>query len=162
MKEATLLLQGINHALGKGIRHLILEGDNLLVTKLVQGKWKNLWQLDHFIKDIHSLLHHFDYQEINHIVREENQVADFVAFVGHLVSSFMIITSQRYSQLNEILFHDASRMIYSRKRPWLSFLIFSILPVPKNKNVEIISFLLSHLISQEYTKPQGKLEIDNI
>lgn len=90
MAEVTFLLKGIKYALSRGIRHLIIEGDNLLVVNYFQGKWKILWQIDHLIKDI---LQHFDKWEIHHVYKEANELADWIVSVGHLVESTMVITN---------------------------------------------------------------------
>lgn len=86
MAEATTLLMGIKIAVAKGIRHLIIEGDNLLIVKLVQGKCECPWYLDYLIEDVRSALQLIDHWEIHLMYREANQAAVSVAFVGHLVT----------------------------------------------------------------------------
>lgn len=67
------------------------------------------------IKYICFLLQKFERWEIQHVYREANQAAHWVASVSHLVDSSMVIINQRYSRLNEILYYDASGMIFARK-----------------------------------------------
>lgn len=61
---------------------------------MIQGKWRCPWHLDYMKKkkDIHSLLQHFDFLEINHTFREVNRATCWVDFVGHLISDSMNIT----------------------------------------------------------------------
>lgn len=74
---------------------MVIEGDNLIV---INSKRKEPLAIGHLIKDF-ILLHHVDKWEIH-------QAANWIAFIGHLVESTMIIINKRYSHLSEILYHD--------------------------------------------------------
>lgn len=88
------------------IRSLHIEGDNLLVVNAVLGKCAISRQIDHLIRDIRVLLRSFSSWTLQHIYREANQVADWVANVGHLVDSSFVIASCPNSALHSILVND--------------------------------------------------------
>lgn len=79
VSEAVALHLGIQAAIRLGIMNLIVEGDNLLVINAVQKLWKSPWKIDHIIKDVQALLHHFSEITFRHIYREGNRAADWIA-----------------------------------------------------------------------------------
>lgn len=52
------------------------------------------------------MLQGFDILEIRYVFQKGNQTVDWVASMGHLVSSSMDIVSNRYLRLQKILLHD--------------------------------------------------------
>ena len=104
--EATAFQQGLRIALQHNITHLQIEGDNLMVINSVKGLWSPPWQIAHLIWDIHALLSSFSSTTIRHIYREANKAADWVANVGHLVTSQFTIDDCTHSALHPILVND--------------------------------------------------------
>ncbi|XP_056685682.1 uncharacterized protein [Spinacia oleracea] len=77
--------KGIQEAIRLGIQNLHIEGDNLLVINSLKGIWKVPWKLQNIIQDIKTLLHQFRNVHTQHVFREANRAADWIANVGHLI-----------------------------------------------------------------------------
>ena len=71
------LLLGLKYAIEKGITHLRVEGDSLLVIKQMKGEWKvsakHLREYHQAAKDLEQLFLSITYE---HIYRNRNQLAD--------------------------------------------------------------------------------------
>ena len=104
--EATALQKGLLLAIQQGVTSLHIEGDNLLVINAVLGKCSVPWQIDHLVRDIRAILGSFSSWTLQHIYREANQEADWVANVGHLIDSSFVIDSCSNSALQSILVND--------------------------------------------------------
>jgi probable phosphoglycerate mutase len=63
--------------LAAGVKHLIVEGDSMLVVKQVQGLWKvSAAPLKPFCEKAKRLLAQFEDVIVRHIPREQNEHAD--------------------------------------------------------------------------------------
>ena len=106
MAEALALHKGIQEAIRLGIKDIHIEGDNLLVINSLKGTWKPPWKLQNIIHDSKILLQRFDSAHINHIYREANRAADWIANVGHLICNPMCISPNSSPKLDEIVQSD--------------------------------------------------------
>lgn len=75
--EYTGLLRGIEYSIELGIRCLSVKGDSKLVVCQVNKEWKiNNVELAKMQKQITDLITKFKYFKIEHVLRNENKVAD--------------------------------------------------------------------------------------
>ena len=71
------LIIGLEEAINKGIKHITVKGDSLLVIKQVKGDYKvNSPNLIELHKTATKLVKQFDKIELNHVYRIENKRAD--------------------------------------------------------------------------------------
>eukprot|EP00252_Welwitschia_mirabilis_P013034 TRINITY_DN2880_c0_g1_i1.p1 TRINITY_DN2880_c0_g1~~TRINITY_DN2880_c0_g1_i1.p1 ORF type:complete len:340 (-),score=74.72 TRINITY_DN2880_c0_g1_i1:625-1644(-) len=78
--EYRALILGLRTALEKGISHIDVEGDSILVVNQVEGTWKVKHEgLIELHKEANRLKHRFKYFRIKHVLRELNSDADSVA-----------------------------------------------------------------------------------
>jgi len=71
------LIIGLEVAIQKGIKNLIIQGDSMLVVKQVSGLWKvKDLKLQESHKKVKKLLESFTYFKINHVYRDNNKEAD--------------------------------------------------------------------------------------
>ena len=113
--EVMGLRNGLLLALQQNISRILIEGDNMLVINAIKNIWKIPSKLDFLIRDIQQLMSKFTFCEIHHIYREANQVADWIANIGHLLPNEMSIFCQNYSKLKKIVNYDALGMTFVRK-----------------------------------------------
>ncbi|XP_057248334.1 uncharacterized protein LOC130590283 [Beta vulgaris subsp. vulgaris] len=85
--EARGLREGIRGAKSLGIDKLIVEGDNLAVINAVKRVWKIPWKIHSAILDTIQELGHFTEVQIDHVFREANAAADWMAHRGHTTLS---------------------------------------------------------------------------
>ena len=75
--EYNGLIIGLEGALAAGVKHLIVEGDSMLVVKQVQGLWKvSAAPLKPLCEKAKGLLAQFEDVIVRHIPREQNEHAD--------------------------------------------------------------------------------------
>lgn len=88
--EALGLKAGIRESQARGLQRIIVEGDNLTVTKSTQKVWSIPWEIGVIMEDVDQDLQSFQHVEIKHCFREANAAADFMAKQGlsrHLMFS---------------------------------------------------------------------------
>ncbi|PKI65311.1 hypothetical protein CRG98_014275 [Punica granatum] len=73
------VLSGLELAWELGYRHVLLEVDSLLVTRLISGSGSRAPQLRTIVRAIHSWLERDWQVEVSHQYREGNSVADWMA-----------------------------------------------------------------------------------
>ncbi|XP_056688796.1 uncharacterized protein [Spinacia oleracea] len=100
------LQEGIIEALKQGITDIQIEGDNLLVINIIKGLCSTPWKLQTVTEDIKKLLCNFSSWKIEHIYREGNAAADWIANVGHLISDSMYFDPVCSPQLLSIIHRD--------------------------------------------------------
>ena len=78
--EYDILILGLRACISRRISRLMVKGDALLIVKQVLGIWacKNE-KLKARVKEVCTLLHHFEEAQIYHIPRKQNQDADDLA-----------------------------------------------------------------------------------
>ena len=107
---------GLRHAQSIGIERVRCEGDSELVIKQLQGIYKvKSENLRHLWNETHSLMKSFRDCEVQHILREFNKRADFLANEGlrfHVVC-WPILLGVDFSNLTQFLIH---RFSYDIKR----------------------------------------------
>lgn len=79
--EVKGLHQGLRICKEKGFTNIVIELDSLVLVQIIQGKVKSPWNIAYMIRSIFQLLGFFNYS-VQHIFREGNQAADFLANVG--------------------------------------------------------------------------------
>jgi len=85
--EATAVRDGLKSALEAGWRRIEVEGDNQVVMSAIQACITPPWQIATIIEDIRNLSEGCEDISFNHIYREGNMAADWVAKYGcHLRS----------------------------------------------------------------------------
>ncbi|XP_056688900.1 uncharacterized protein [Spinacia oleracea] len=72
MEEACALHKGLQEAKKLNIKHLHIEGDNMMVINVVKGTWKTPWKLHFVIQDILEIINSFYTWNIKHVYREAN------------------------------------------------------------------------------------------
>ncbi|XP_019106858.1 uncharacterized protein LOC109135761 [Beta vulgaris subsp. vulgaris] len=81
--EAWGLREGIRGALYLGAHNVTIEGDNLSVIQAIKRIWKIPWSINILINDAAEDLKKFDNYNIQHVFREANYAADWMASHGH-------------------------------------------------------------------------------
>ena len=81
--EASAVRRGILEAKRLKIRDISIEGDNLSVINALKGTWNCNWEEEMLISDARIDLRSFRTVIIRHVFRENNRVADRLAFLGH-------------------------------------------------------------------------------
>ncbi len=78
--EYDILILGLRACIARRVTRLMVKGDALLIVKQVLGIWacKNE-KLKAKVKEVRTLLHHFEEAQIYHIPRKENHDADDLA-----------------------------------------------------------------------------------
>ena len=80
--EATAMRDGICAALQAGYRKIQVEGDNQIVIRAVQKQIHTPWQIGPILQDIWNLLRNCESISFQHIFREGNMAADWMAKFG--------------------------------------------------------------------------------
>ncbi|KAI3473655.1 hypothetical protein Pfo_031429 [Paulownia fortunei] len=96
--ELYTLNRGLQLALIRGITHLWIEIDALVVIHILRSSTLGHWRLQQLLVDIKNVLHHMT-TSITHIYREGNRVVDFLANVA------CDTTSSRTFTAHELLGH---------------------------------------------------------
>uniref|UniRef100_A0A7C9DFJ2 RNase H type-1 domain-containing protein n=1 Tax=Opuntia streptacantha TaxID=393608 RepID=A0A7C9DFJ2_OPUST len=89
--EATAMRDGIKAALATGSRKLLVEGDNKIVIQAIKGQIHTPWQIQTLIQDIRNMIPPYVDCLFQHIYREGNLAADWMAKFGCLVRSVSIL-----------------------------------------------------------------------
>jgi len=80
--EATAVRDGLKSAIEAGWRRIEVEGDNKVVMSAIHGSITPPWQIAAIIEDIRTLSQGCENITLNHIYRESNMAADWVAKFG--------------------------------------------------------------------------------
>ena len=80
--EATAVRDGLKSAVEAGWRRIEVEGDNKVVINAISGTITPPWQIAAIIEDIKTLSQDCEEITFNHIYRESNMAADWVAKFG--------------------------------------------------------------------------------
>lgn len=75
--ELQALYDGMRLCMAKGITGVCIEADAAMVVDMVKGDKQDYWRYTYQVRKVKALLPYFD--SINHIVREQNMVADSLA-----------------------------------------------------------------------------------
>ncbi|XP_056685389.1 uncharacterized protein [Spinacia oleracea] len=68
LAEAMALRNGLQLVVEHNIRHIFIEGDNLLIINILQGRALQCpWKIQMLMKDINQLLEHFETSSSRHI-----------------------------------------------------------------------------------------------
>ena len=88
MAEYEALVQGLQKALGLGIRHLLVSGDSELVVNQIRGKYEvHNPRLKQYHRRAKELIERFLSFNIQAVPRAANHVADTLALAGSCFSS---------------------------------------------------------------------------
>lgn len=79
--ELRALLMGLCKCRNLGFDNIILELDSLLVVKWLKDGKCSLWYLEDFWEEISEILSQLNFQ-FQHVFREGNMAADFLARMG--------------------------------------------------------------------------------
>ena len=82
---------GIKAVLATGSRKLLVEGDNKIVIQAIKGQIHTPWQIQTLIQDIRNMIPPYVDCLFQHIYREGNLAADWMAKFGCLVRSVSIL-----------------------------------------------------------------------
>ncbi|XP_019246545.1 PREDICTED: uncharacterized protein LOC109226206 [Nicotiana attenuata] len=82
--KAKAILQGLEYCMEHDLHPLILETDSLVMKKVIEGEWDPPWVIAPDVKRIKELKGNFNVI-FQHVFREGNSVADFIA---NIVFSF--------------------------------------------------------------------------
>jgi len=80
--EATTLRDGLKAALDAGMMYLHIEGDNRMVIQFVKGEIHIPWRIQMLVHDIQTMLSSFTSLTIQHVFREGNIAANWIAKLG--------------------------------------------------------------------------------
>jgi len=80
--EATAIRDGLKAALEVGFRHIEVEGDNQVVVSAILGRITAPWRIAPLIDDIRNLAAGSAHISFQHIYREGNRAADWIAKYG--------------------------------------------------------------------------------
>jgi hypothetical protein len=95
MAEYEALVQGLQKALGLGIRHLLVSGDSELVVNQIRGKYEvHNPRLKQYHRRAKELIEKFLYFNIQAVPRVANHVADTLALVGSYFTSDFVRSIQ--------------------------------------------------------------------
>ena len=86
------MCDGIQAALAAGYHHILVEGDNKIVIKAIQGHIHIPWQIQTLIRGISNMLPHQVHCLFQHTYREGNMAADWVAKFGCISRSPSILS----------------------------------------------------------------------
>ena len=102
----TNISQLLRAAITAGFTNIHIEGDNKILIQAVQGRIQAPWEIQVLVQDIHYYLQTCNHVIINHIFREGNRAADWLAKLG-LSLSFPLVWSQiQHCELSCILMED--------------------------------------------------------
>ena len=90
--EATAVRDRIKAALATGSRKLLVEGDNKIVIQAIKGQIHTPWQIQTLVHDILNMIPPYVHCLFQHIYREGNLAADWVAKYGCIVRSASIFS----------------------------------------------------------------------
>lgn len=105
--EACGLREGIRGALFLGVKNLIIEGDNISVIQAIKRVWKIPWSIYALVTDAEIDLQKLDSYIIQHVFREANFAADWMAHHGHLTSNMCYYFTSLDNSFSQIIRKDA-------------------------------------------------------
>ncbi|XP_019225001.1 PREDICTED: uncharacterized protein LOC109206620 [Nicotiana attenuata] len=82
--EARAIVQGLEYCVEHNLHPLILETDSLVMKKVIEKEWDTPWTISQEVRRIKEIMDNFNVI-IQHVFREGNVVADFIA---NIVFSF--------------------------------------------------------------------------
>ena len=85
--EVVAIRDGLKSALEAGFHHIEVEGDNQVVIHAIQGRTKAPWSIAPIIEDIRNLTTGSAHISFQHIYRESNRAADWMAKFGCTLQS---------------------------------------------------------------------------
>ena len=85
--EVLAIRDGLKTALEAGFHHIEVEGDNQVVIHAIQGRTKPPWSIAPIIEDIRNLTAGSAHISFQHIYREGNRAADWIAKYGCILQS---------------------------------------------------------------------------
>ena len=106
MAEGRALRDRVQAAITAGYRRLDIEGDNLIVIEIVQGKSAIPWQLKYIIQDIRIMLNQLDHVVVNPIYQEANMAANWLSKYGHSLSGTLLTTECCNPEFRNIVLDD--------------------------------------------------------
>ena len=90
--EAVALRDGLQATIDTGLPHLQIEGDNRIVIQAVKGEIRTPWRTHILVQDIRNVLSRFMSPSIQHVFREGNMTANWIAKLGVLLKTDTIFT----------------------------------------------------------------------
>jgi len=96
----------IKVALDVGCRHLHIEGDNQLLIQAVQRSVRIPCHIHTLVQDVLSLFPCFSTVSTQHIHRERNFAADWMAKLGRLIRSLATFSTSLSPEFSNILIDD--------------------------------------------------------
>ncbi|XP_057248962.1 uncharacterized protein LOC130590506 [Beta vulgaris subsp. vulgaris] len=105
--EAWGLREGIRGALCLGANNISIEGDNLSVIQAIKRVWKIPWSINALINDASADLLKFDNYNIQHVFREANSAADWMAHHGHSTTNLCYWFESPDIAFSKIIHKDA-------------------------------------------------------
>ena len=88
--EAKALLQGLHICKTRGMDHIDIEVDSLMLQQIICRRIATPWAIAYEIRQIETILRQIDYS-ISHVYRENNRAADFLANWGFKVRKFVVL-----------------------------------------------------------------------
>ena len=79
MAEATAMCNGLKAVIQARFMDIHIEGDNRILIQAVKGQIQIPWKIQVLVQDITIFLDRFNQVIINHIFRQGNSVADWLA-----------------------------------------------------------------------------------
>ena len=88
--EATAMRNGLRAVVQAGFTNIHIEGDNKILIQAVQGCIQPPWEIHVLVQDILFYLQKCNHVIVQHIFREGNRVADWLAKLGLSLSSTLV------------------------------------------------------------------------
>ena len=106
LAEATAMRNGIRAAVAAGFSNIHIEGDNKTLIQAVQGYIQSPWEIQVLVQDILYFFQKCNHVIVNHIFREGNRAADWLAKVGLSLPSARVWNQPSHIDLQRILRED--------------------------------------------------------
>ena len=106
MAEGRALRDGLQVAVEAGYKQLHIEGDNLILIEAVKGESTIPWRLKYAIHDIRMMLSQLDDVQVNHIYREANIAADWLAKYDHSITGQKVTVDPGNSDFRRVISDD--------------------------------------------------------
>lgn len=104
--EARALRDGLREVIKAGFQFLLIEGDNSTVIQAIKGATHTPWTISLIVSDILHYMQQLTQVFLSHNFREANLAADWVAKLGHKLSTLSIWESPSSPELRVILYDD--------------------------------------------------------
>lgn len=106
--EASALRNGLILAQGKGIKRIYLEGDTSIVINSISKSQSCPQKIYSILSDCKNIILECNIEvRINHVYREGNPAADFLANLGHIIKANQIWDSNFPREILGIPWEDA-------------------------------------------------------